>query len=372
MAGRRPAADRPADPAPTRTPHPAPPPVAPDPQPVPLPALAPARRRRGRVRAIAGTLGLLLVVPVVLGMVALASLPSFDMRLLVVMSGSMEPTIDTGDAVVVRTADPATVAVGDVITYRGYGTDRLTTHRVIDVRDVDGDRHFRTQGDANGSPDPNLAPAGGVVGRVVLRLPRFGWVALQLQRPQVRLVALALPAALVAVGAVRDLRAALRTPAPARGTPTRRRPGSAATFAVAGALATLGVGVLGAATSLATYVDLDTMGENTFSTLAVSPPTGVAAEMDCGILTLGKGVVVSWGPVTGADGYDVLRSTSSGGPYTSILSGGPVTSTSVKDTSVANSTTYHYVVRTVAGTWSSADSAQVSITTPGWLSCSLL
>ena len=323
-------------------------------------------------------MGLIVAVPVVVGMVALAALPSFDMRLLVVLSGSMEPTIDTGDAVVVRTADPATVGIGDVITFHGYGTDRLTTHRVIDVRDVGGNRHFRTQGDANETPDPNLAPAGGVVGRVVLRLPRFGWVALQLQRPQVRLVALALPALLVAIGAVRDLWGALGSsptagerPAatPRRGT-GRRRSTSPASLAVAAGLAALGVGVLGAATSLATYVDLDEAGGNTFSTMAVSPPTGVSATMDCGLLTLGKGVIVSWDAVTGADGYDVLRSITSGGPYVSIL-GGPTAATSVKDTSVANSTTYHYVVRTVAGSWSSADSSQVSVTTPGALGCLL-
>ncbi len=79
---------------------------------------------------------------------------------------------------------------------------------------------------------------------------------------------------------------------------------------------------------------------------------------------------MSWDAVTGADGYDVLRSTTSGGPYVSVL-GGPTTATSVKDTSVANGTTYHYVVRTVAGSWSSADSAQTSVTTPGALGCLL-
>ncbi len=199
VAGRRPAPVVPSPPSP-------------GPAAVPVAGETPTPRRpRGRLRALLGWMGLVVAVPVVVGMIALAALPSFDMRLLVVLSGSMEPTIDTGDAVVVRTADPATVGIGDVITFHGYGAERLTTHRVIDVRDVDGNRHFRTQGDANETPDPNLAPAGGVVGRVVLRLPRFGWVALQLQRPQVRLVALALPALLVAIGAVRDLWGALRS-----------------------------------------------------------------------------------------------------------------------------------------------------------------
>lgn len=319
-----------------------------------------------------GALTLAAMVAVIAGMVAIAALPSFDMRLLVVLSGSMEPTIATGDAVIVREVADEDVRVGDVITYLGYGSDRLTTHRVIDVRDVDGQRHFRTQGDANESPDPNLAPAGGLEGRVELTLPGLGWAALEMQRPVVRLVGLSLPAAMLAAGAVRDL-VALRG---SRGGATpasrpRRRVHSPVQLSVAGGVAAVAIGVLGAATSLAVYVDSDQLGANGFSTLAVSPPTGVTAEMDCGLLTLGKGVVVSWDAAPDAGGYQVLRSTTSGGPYDPVATVDAGT-TSHKDTSVANSTTYHYVVRTTAGTWSSADSTQVSVTTPSLLSCSLL
>ncbi len=311
------------------------------------------------------------MIAAIVGMLAIAALPSFDMRLLVVLSGSMEPTIATGDAVVVREVAEQDVGVGDVITYHGYGSDRLTTHRVIDVSDVRGQRHFRTQGDANESPDPNLAPAGGLEGEVVLTVPRFGWFALEMQRPVVRLVGLSLPAGMLAAGAVRDLVALRRGRGTAPATRPRRRAHSPVQLSVAGGAAALAIGVLGAATSLAVYVDSDQVGANGFSTLAVSPPTGVTATMDCGLLTVGKGVIVSWDAVVDAGGYEVLRSTTSGGPYTTVATVGAGT-TSHKDTSVANSTTYHYVVRTTAGTWSSADSAEVSIRTPGLLSCSLL
>ncbi len=53
-------------------------------------------------------------------------------------------------------------------------------------------------------------------------------------------------------------------------------------------------------------------------------------------------VDLSWGAVSGATGYKVLRSTTSGGPYTQIATG--VTATTYTDSTVTNGTTYYYVV----------------------------
>lgn len=64
------------------------------------------------------------------------------------------------------------------------------------------------------------------------------------------------------------------------------------------------------------------------------------------------------------------RSTTSGGPYTLIATVDASTN-SYKDTNVENDTTYHYVVRTVAGSWTSEYSAEVSETTPGSTGCLL-
>lgn len=320
----------------------------------------PARRPLARLGGVVtlGGAGLLLAVTL-----AIAVLPLLGMRLLVVLSGSMEPAIGTGDAVVVHTVEPHEVRVGDVITYRGYGSDRFTTHRVTAVREVDGQVHFRTRGDANATHDPDLAPAAGVEGRAVATLPGLGRVALALQRPEARLLGVMLPAAIVAVGAARDLVAALRS----RSSASTRRAGGArrpspSLRSVASGLVVVAIGAGGVAHSLATFVDAEVVGDNHFSTLAVAPPTNVTATLECG--TGGLGVHVAWDAVADAETYEVLRSTTAGGPHGALVAVDGST-TSHRDGEVAPATTYHYVVRTVRADWPSATSAEASVTTPG-------
>lgn len=60
-------------------------------------------------------------------------------------------------------------------------------------------------------------------------------------------------------------------------------------------------------------------------------------------------VDLNWSPSTSPDitGYNVYRSTVSGGPYSKINTGGLVASTTYMDTTVAQGTTYYYVTTTV-------------------------
>ena len=71
---------------------------------------------------------------------------------------------------------------------------------------------------------------------------------------------------------------------------------------------------------------------------------------------------LSWTGVSGASSYNVYRSGASGGPYTQIASG--VTGTAYADTTVANGTLYHYVVRALAAC-ESGNSNQASVTSLG-------
>jgi signal peptidase len=104
-------------------------------------------------------------------------------RLLVVTSGSMAPTISTGDAIVVRPVEPSAVDVGDIVTFTPPGERTRVTHRVVAIEQVDGERHFQTRGDANGSPDSDLAPGAAVEGRTVAVLPGAGRALLVLTGP---------------------------------------------------------------------------------------------------------------------------------------------------------------------------------------------
>jgi fibronectin type 3 domain-containing protein len=84
-------------------------------------------------------------------------------------------------------------------------------------------------------------------------------------------------------------------------------------------------------------------------------PTGVTATA-----TSQSAVTVSWTASAGATSYAILRSTTSGGPYTQV---GTSATTSFSNTGLSCNTTYYYVVQASNGTCSSASSAQAQATT---------
>jgi hypothetical protein len=67
---------------------------------------------------------------------------------------------------------------------------------------------------------------------------------------------------------------------------------------------------------------------------------------------------LSWNACTNATGYNIKRSTTSGGPYTTIAAG--VTTTNFDDTDVVADTTYYYVVSAWVGGSETPNSAQVT------------
>ncbi len=71
-------------------------------------------------------------------------------------------------------------------------------------------------------------------------------------------------------------------------------------------------------------------------------------------------VSLAWSASSGAASYNVLRSASNGGPYSSIGTG--VATTTYLDTSLTNGTTYYYVVQAVNSVGTSSDSNQASAT----------
>ncbi len=81
-------------------------------------------------------------------------------------------------------------------------------------------------------------------------------------------------------------------------------------------------------------------------------------------------VSLAWTASTGATSYNVKRSATNGGPYTTVAS---PAGTSYTDTAVTNGTAYYYVVTAVSANGESANSNQASATptTPGTSSCAL-
>ena len=99
-----------------------------------------------------------------------------------VLSGSMEPKLKVGDIVVSKAVDSSNIKVGDIITYK-MGANTLVTHRVIKIIEMNGSNFYKTKGDANNIEDSDLVPQDNVVGKLVLRIPKGGYVVDILSSP---------------------------------------------------------------------------------------------------------------------------------------------------------------------------------------------
>jgi signal peptidase len=112
----------------------------------------------------------------VLGIALALALPlAFDARPLVVLSGSMEPTLGTGDVTVVQRIAPLDARPGDIVTFRDPGNqDRLVTHRVRRMRVGTEGVTFVTRGDANNVSERWSVGIDGEISRVAYRIPELG------------------------------------------------------------------------------------------------------------------------------------------------------------------------------------------------------
>lgn len=103
---------------------------------------------------------------------------------LIVLSGSMEPTILTGDLVLVKEADAEDIVENDIIAFRAdANTETLITHRVTEVIKENGDISFLTKGDANTGADANQVNAAELEGKYLGRVAGLGGFAMFLQTP---------------------------------------------------------------------------------------------------------------------------------------------------------------------------------------------
>ncbi len=166
--------------------------------------------RLRQVVRVGGTV-LLIAIFLLLAVVVFPQLAGAEQSY-VVVSGSMSPTMHAGDVVVVQSVSPASIEVGDVITFEREADDTPTTHRVVEVVQRDGEPHFRTKGDANEEADVQLVPASGVTGRVWFHVPYLGYL-LSFARTRVGLLALVIvPSALLVVTELHSLVRAMRRP----------------------------------------------------------------------------------------------------------------------------------------------------------------
>ena len=119
----------------------------------------------------------------------------------VITGDSMGPTFGRGSIVYARAVPVGDLQVGDVITYTAPGARRKVTHRIVWAgRGASGERAFRTRGDASAAPDPwRFELSRPTQARVVGHVPYAGYVLAALGIRWVRILAIGVPAALIAL-----------------------------------------------------------------------------------------------------------------------------------------------------------------------------
>ncbi len=96
-------------------------------------------------------------------------------------SGSMTPTINIGDVVVVKGVEFEELKVGDIISFET--PSKPIVHRIIAFEEHDGKTFIRTKGDANPCPDFFLVRYEDVIGKVIFIIPKIGYIFLFFETP---------------------------------------------------------------------------------------------------------------------------------------------------------------------------------------------
>jgi len=160
------------------------------------------RPRRPRRRPVDVASTVLLSVVGLVGAICLLWLAVstvLGLSLVVVLTGSMSPTVPAGGAVVTRAIAAADVRPGDVVTVPRPGFEVPVTHRVVSTTTVPGDSAARSlvlRGDANDTDDrdPYVVRDARIV---VASAPGLGFVLTTMSTPPARGLAVAVVGAAV-------------------------------------------------------------------------------------------------------------------------------------------------------------------------------
>ena len=99
----------------------------------------------------------------------------FGKSILRIVTGSMEPTILTGDYIIIDRKDTANLQIGDIISF--YSEEENTkglivTHRIIDINE---NGEYVTKGDANNVTDVKNVRKSQIIGKYKKKARIFRW-----------------------------------------------------------------------------------------------------------------------------------------------------------------------------------------------------
>ena len=88
-------------------------------------------------------------------------------------SESMTGALNKGDAVIAYKVTEKNISENDIIVFQTQ--DKILIHRVVEIEEIDGKKHYRTKGDVNGTRDNIDITIDKVYGKVKLRIPYIAY-----------------------------------------------------------------------------------------------------------------------------------------------------------------------------------------------------
>ena len=137
------------------------------------------------LRRLSGaTLWLLALLGVFCGVIWAATAAGL-IKPLVVISGSMEPGIMTGDLLIDTRVATSSLAVGDVVSLKSDLNPNLITHRIESITATADGYSIAMKGDNNAAGDVLDYAVGDTVWQPMVQVPGVGTVVQRLVTPQV-------------------------------------------------------------------------------------------------------------------------------------------------------------------------------------------
>ena len=117
----------------------------------------------------------------------------FGWKPFIVLSGSMETQIMTGDVAVVKEIDAKKLKENDIIAFK-KDDNMVITHRIIEIiKDENGDTKYKTKGDNNNEEDDGVVSPEQIEGIYKFRIGKVGNLALFVQTPVGMVICISIP-----------------------------------------------------------------------------------------------------------------------------------------------------------------------------------
>ena len=117
-------------------------------------------------------------------------------KLMVVQSESMKPAMPMGSLVLMKPVSD--YKVGDVISFTQVNkTKTPISHRIQEIKVVNGETFYITKGDANEEPDARDIKKGDIMGKVMITFPYLGYAVTFAKKPLGFLALVIIPAAII-------------------------------------------------------------------------------------------------------------------------------------------------------------------------------